>query len=581
MPLALGGCTDDDEPADDGGAQEAAEPDQVPPRLVVPEEPTTVVTGDGAAALAAATSAALFEHAPVVVVAPEDDLGAQAQAASAAVGLGVPLLLAPSSSGAGAAADEAAAAPAAPLGTTSADELARLTPQGVLAFGSPAARWVQRQGGDAAVVTAPGDPDALRSFGQLELGEAQEVPAGRLAASAAALDRERPPLLTLEASSAPEAGSEPEPVDDGEEAEAPGSAPSGAGELPALASAEPLDDLLVLVEHDDAGIAAVATARASGAQVVTVAGGDPRADRAAIAALADAPLPEHVVALGRGFGPADHLRQRLEVAATGVELPGGGQVLFPHRRLVALYGHPGAPVLGVLGEQPVEAAVARAQQMAAGYEGLVGEPVVPAFEIITTVASASAGPDGDYSSESAVDDLRPWVEAAGAAGVYVVLDLQPGTTDFLTQAQRYEELLAQPHVGLALDPEWRLAPGQRHMAQIGSVGVDEVNAVAAWLAELTRERHLPQKLLLLHQFQLRMIAERGRLDTGHDELAVLVHADGFGTPGQKLDTWRALRSEPVADVWWGWKNFIDEDEPTFSPEQTVAVEPTPWFVSYQ
>ena len=40
--------------------------------------------------------------------------------------------------------------------------------------------------------------------------------------------------------------------------------------------------------------------------------------------------------------------------------------------------------------------------------------------------------------------------------MYVVLDLQPGRTDFLTQAKRYEPLLALPHVGLALDPEWRL-----------------------------------------------------------------------------------------------------------------------------
>ena len=219
--------------------------------------------------------------------------------------------------------------------------------------------------------------------------------------------------------------------------------------------------------------------------------------------------------------------------------------------------------------------------MAAGYHGMVDETVVPPFEIITTVASASPGTDGDYSAESEVADLRPWVDAAARAGVYVVLDLQPGRTDFLTQARRYEELLAEPHVGLALDPEWRLAPDQRHLAQIGSVGADEVNAVAAWLAELTRERRLPQKLLLLHQFQVRMIGERARVDTGHDELAVLVHADGFGTPGQKLETWSALRQEPLPGAWWGWKNFIDEDQPTFTPQQTVAVDPTPWFVSYQ
>ena len=118
------------------------------------------------------------------------------------------------------------------------------------------------------------------------------------------------------------------------------------------------------------------------------------------------------------------------------------------------------------------------------------------------------------------------------------------------------------------------------MAQIGSVGVDEVNAEAAWLARLTREQRLPQSAAA-PPVPAPHDRRRSRLDTGHDELAVLVHADGFGTPGQKLDTWRALRNDPLAGAWWGWKNFIDEDRPTFTPEQTVAVDPTPWFVSYQ
>jgi len=207
--------------------------------------------------------------------------------------------------------------------------------------------------------------------------------------------------------------------------------------------------------------------------------------------------------------------------------------------------------------------------------------VVPAFEIIATVASSSAGPDGDYSAESSMAHLRPWVDAAREAGVYVVLDLQPGRTDFLTQAKRYTELLREPHVGLALDPEWRLKPGQRHMVQIGSVSAEEVNATAAWLAQFTREHKLPQKVLLLHQFRVDMITNRKSVNTRHDELAVVVHADGFGTPGQKLDTWHAIRADSPPDVWWGWKNFYDEDQPTFTPGQTVAVKPAPVFISYQ
>jgi hypothetical protein len=163
----------------------------------------------------------------------------------------------------------------------------------------------------------------------------------------------------------------------------------------------------------------------------------------------------------------------------------------------------------------------------------------------------------------------------------VVLDLQPGRADFLTQAQHYRELLAEPHVGLALDPEWRLAPGQRHMVNIGSVSATEVNQVTRWLADLVAEHTLPQKLLIVHQFQLRMISDRADIDTSHDEVAVLIHADGFGTPEQKQDTWNALHGERLPGAWWGWKNFYDEDRPMLDPEQTVAVDPSPLFISYQ
>jgi hypothetical protein len=361
-----------------------------------------------------------------------------------------------------------------------------------------------------------------------------------------------------------------------------------AADLPrVLPAAEPLDDLLVLVggADDGAALAVAAMARAVGADVLAVAGagGDPRADPAAIRALAaesTPALPGHVLAVGDRFGPPEILQRRLAVAATGVQLPGGGQVLYPYRRMTALYGHPGAPVLGVLGEQPLEASIARARQLAASYDGGFPE-AVPAFEIIAAVASSAPGPDGNYSNESTVDELRPWVDAAEAAGVYVVLDIQPGRTDFLTQARRYEELLVRPHVGLALDPEWRLGPDQLHMAQIGSVDAAEVNTVVDWLAGLTRAHVLPQKLLLLHQFQSRMITDRQLVETGYDELAVLVHADGFGTHGQKFATWAQLQVDSPPGLWWGWKNFYDEDQPMMNPAETAAVRPGVFFVSYQ
>jgi hypothetical protein len=356
--------------------------------------------------------------------------------------------------------------------------------------------------------------------------------------------------------------------------------PSGQAALDGVTPTAPLTDLVVLALNRPADRAAAATARATGARMVLMANPDPRVDNKVIASLADQST-ERVLALGSAFGPAERLRRRVDTAATGVLLPGGGQVVFPGRRMIALYGHPGSSVLGSMGEQPLAAAIARAKKVAAAYRSLVREPVVATFEIITTVAAASAGPDGNYSSESAVAKIRPWVDAARRAGMYVMLDLQPGRTDFLTQAKRYEELLRQPHVGLALDPEWRLGPGERHMVQIGSVSAAEVNRTAAWLAELTRANRLPQKVLMLHQFRLDMITNRAGLDTSHDELRIVIHADGFGSASQKYATWRALHRDEPANISWGWKNFYDEDRPTFTPAKTMALRPSPVFVSYQ
>src|SRR6185312_6881713 len=131
------------------------------------------------------------------------------------------------------------------------------------------------------------------------------------------------------------------------------------------------------------------------------------------------------------------------------------------------------------------------------------------------------------------------------------------------------------------DPEWRLKPGQRHMVQIGAVDAAELNRANDWLAELTRKQKLPQKIVILHQFTRSMIRDRAALDTSHPELAMVVHADGNGTPGMKMATWKNLRLDLPDGIWMGWKNFIDEDSPTFTPKKTFDIDPKPWFVSYQ
>ena len=165
--------------------------------------------------------------------------------------------------------------------------------------------------------------------------------------------------------------------------------------------------------------------------------------------------------------------------------------------------------------------------------------------------------------------------------MYVVLDLQPGRASLLAQAKKYQSLLALPNVGLALDAEWKLQPGQKPLRQIGSVSIGEVNSVVRWLAGLTARYRLPQKLLVLHQFRLSMIQDERRLDTSHDDLAILFHMDGQGTPAVKQQTWNAVTRAAPRGVFFGWKDFYVKDHPMLDPRQTITRTPRLSMISYQ
>ena len=210
------------------------------------------------------------------------------------------------------------------------------------------------------------------------------------------------------------------------------------------------------------------------------------------------------------------------------QLPRGGRQIFPRHLVVAHYGTAQTPALGVLGEGSPAQAAARLVRAAAPYAAASGRPVLPAFELIVTIAQRSPGPDGRYSSAIPAAEITSSLAAARKAKALLILDLQPGRADFLDQARQLEPFLAQPDVGLALDPEWTLAAGQLPGRQIGAVDVATVNRVSAWLAALTRERGLPEKLFVVHQFRDFMIRDRAHL-VARPGLATVVHIDGFGT----------------------------------------------------
>ncbi|MCM6761865.1 hypothetical protein NB037_05470 [Rathayibacter sp. ZW T2_19] len=507
-------------PGADGGERQPSDTAQRPRTATAAPTGPVVLAADSAA-----TSAALFTSAPLVVVV-EEAPASVILAAQLAITWGVPLLVAPAGAG--------TPSPTSAPGPLDA-ELERLGASRVVAVGPVAV------GADVETVQTEATPEAI--------AEATGVAVSALSiADLAAI--------------APGSPAEP---------------PFGA--VPERA--EPLTGVLALAQPVDGDVSALATARAAGVPVTLVDGADLLSSGAAVTAVAEA-APTATLLLGAGLAAQTAPEWSLRAAATGWQLPGGGQRLFGGHLFVAIYGTPGAPVLGVLGEQGLEATIERAATVAEPYRALTPLQVVPSLEIITTVAAGSAGGDGDYSNELPADGIRPYIDAAAAAGMYVVLDLQPGRSDFLTQARAYEELLRLPNVGLALDPEWRLAPDEVPLVQIGRVSAAEVDSVTTWLADLVRDAGLPPKMLVLHQFRSSMLQDRSSIRRDRPELEFLVHVDGQGAQPDKQATWNALHRDAPEDFAWGWKNFYDEDLPMLTPAETMAeVSPLPDLITYQ
>jgi hypothetical protein len=251
--------------------------------------------------------------------------------------------------------------------------------------------------------------------------------------------------------------------------------------------------------------------------------------------------------------------------------------LFPATRVVALYGNDVAAALGVLGEQPPAEAAQRLATVAAPYEA-GDRPVRGAFELIATIANSAPGADGLYRSPSSPEQVQRYLDVAVANDLLLILDIQPGRSDFLTELRRYDAFLRHPNVHAALDPEWHVGPGQVPGQTVGQVSAAEVNVVAEYLASIVAEEGIPEKLLVVHQFQERMITERDQLREPPGVL-LTIHMDGFGTREQKLATYGVVAVDPPWNN--GFKLFYDEDVDMFTPNEVLALDPVPDLITYQ
>ncbi len=283
---------------------------------------------------------------------------------------------------------------------------------------------------------------------------------------------------------------------------------------------------------------------------------------------------------GEDGGRSTTAATQAAAAATGSapQLPGGGRRLFPDRRVVAFYGSPLDRQLGELGIGSPSAMARRLRRQARPYTRTT-RPVLPAFELIATIATADAGADGSHRSHLPARTIDRYHRAARRAKALLILDIQPGRAPFGPEIERLARWLREPDVGLALDPEWHVEQHEVPGRTIGRVDAEAINAAAAYLSRMVRDHDLPEKLLLVHRFTDDMIARDERLRT-YPGVQTVINVDGFGGREVKVAKYERFVAR-TPKLRRGFKLFYEEDTGLMRPAAVMAMQPRPDVVVYE
>jgi hypothetical protein len=260
------------------------------------------------------------------------------------------------------------------------------------------------------------------------------------------------------------------------------------------------------------------------------------------------------------------------------ELPGGGRSIFPERRVVAFYGAPQARELGTLGIGSPQQAARRLERQAREYRR-PGRPVLPAFELISTIVQSDPGDDGDHAARQDTRTILRYLRAARRNKMLLILDIQPGYAPFIEEVRALQRFLREPDVSVALDPEWSMDPPALPGQEIGSTDAATINEVSAYLSRIVRRHRLPEKLLLVHRFTDEMIVNEEALEQ-YPGVALTVNVDGFGDRPNKISKYRSF-TRGRRGRHHGFKLFYEEDTNLMPPKRVLRLRPAPEIVVYE
>lgn len=263
------------------------------------------------------------------------------------------------------------------------------------------------------------------------------------------------------------------------------------------------------------------------------------------------------------------------------ELPRGGRTVFPEHRLVGYCGTPGGPALGRLAGD----LGARAKEIEGyGEKYASGRKVLPVFELIAVVVQGVPGADGKWRRRVPDSVVDEYLKAARAAKAILLINVQPGQSDFMTEIRSFERYLKEPDVGVAMDPEWAMKPKQKPGVYYGQSNGKTVNEVAAYLSGIIAAGDLPEKVLVVHQMNDWVFVDEASMAPSPGVVTVK-SVDGLGPKAAKIATYVHLMKTLPGHVQPGFKLFFDEDtqkgNKLMTPPEVLALSPEPVYVMYE
>jgi hypothetical protein len=248
---------------------------------------------------------------------------------------------------------------------------------------------------------------------------------------------------------------------------------------------------------------------------------------------------------------------------------------------VGYVGAPASPALGRLGVGDLDARAREIERRAKPYAA--DREIMPVLELVATLAHRTPGRDGRYRTRATDAVVRRYLAAARRVRGLLLLNIQPGRSDFLPEVKAYDRWLREPDVGLALDPEWAVGRGQVPGRVFGGTTGRELDQVAQHVAGIVRRYDLPDKVLVFHQLHASIVRDAARLQA-HRGVVLIKSVDGIGNRAEKESTWRRLTRGQPRHVHAGFKLFYEEDTRhgrLMTPAQVLALRPTPVYVMYE